>query len=210
LQRTLDVSERERRVIAADLHDGVVQGLAGASYSLSAMSERAEAEGLHEFAHQASSTASELREWMRELRSLVVSIAPPKLHEEGLASALSDVAATARSRGVGVSIDIPDNVQFSVATETLLYRVVQEAVRNALAHAAATDVSINLHVDNGGVAYLEVRDNGVGIRRETKAASDGEHLGLRLLSELVDEAGGRFDVKSGTEGTTVAMKVPAQ
>jgi signal transduction histidine kinase len=210
LQRTLDVSERERRVIAADLHDGVVQGLAGASYSLSAMSERAETEGLHEFAQQASSTASQLREWMRELRSLVVSIAPPKLHEEGLASALSDVAATARSRGVGVSIDIPDNVQFSVATETLLYRVVQEAVRNALAHAAATDVSINLHVDNGGVAYLEVRDNGVGIRRETKAPSDGEHLGLRLLSELVDEAGGRFDVKSGTEGTTVAMKVPAQ
>jgi signal transduction histidine kinase len=197
-------------VIAADLHDGVVQGLAGASYSLSAMSERAEAEGLHEFAQQASSTASGLREWMRQLRSLVVSIAPPKLHDEGLASALSDVAASARTRGVGVSIQVSDDLQFSAAIEMLLFRVAQEAVRNTLAHAEATEVTISLHVDHNRVVYLEVRDNGVGIKRNGTVPSDADHLGLRLLSELVSEAGGRFDVHSGTEGTTVAMKVPAQ
>jgi signal transduction histidine kinase len=209
LQRTLDASERERRIIAADLHDGVVQGLAGASYSLSAMAERAESEGLHDMAQQASSTAARLREWMRELRSLVVSIAPPKLHEEGLAAALSDVAATARSRGVSVRLEVPDDLELSSATETLLYRVGQEAVRNTIAHAEATEVTISLAVEDSGVVVLEVRDNGVGIASRN-GSSDGDHLGLRLLSELVGEAGGRFDVHSGDRGTTVAMKVPAR
>jgi signal transduction histidine kinase len=193
----------------ADLHDGVVQGLAGASYSLSAMAERAESEGLHDMAQQASSTAARLREWMRELRSLVVSIAPPKLHEEGLAAALSDVAATARSRGVSVRLEVPDDLELSSATETLLYRVGQEAVRNTIAHAEATEVTISLAVEDSGVVVLEVRDNGVGIASRN-GSSDGDHLGLRLLSELVGEAGGRFDVHSGDRGTTVAMKVPAR
>jgi signal transduction histidine kinase len=210
LQRTLDASERERRVIAADLHDGVVQGLAGASYSLSALAERADSEGLHDMARQASTTAVHLREWMRELRNLVVSIAPPKLHEEGLPSALSDVAATARSRGVAVNLRVPDQLQLSPATESLVYRVAQEAVRNTLAHADATEVTIGLDVDHDGVVHLEVGDNGIGIQVPSAGPPDGDHLGLRLLAELVGEAGGRFDVSSDAEGTTVAMKVPAE
>jgi signal transduction histidine kinase len=209
LQRSLDASERERRVIAADLHDGVVQGLAGASYSLSALAERADSEGLHDVAQQASSTALRLREWMRELRSLVVSIAPPKLHEEGLASALSDVAATARSRGVSVNLRVPDALQLSPATESLLYRVAQEAVRNTLAHADATEVTIGVRVDQDGLVHLEVGDNGIGIQTLSAVPSEGDRLGLRLLAELVGEAGGQFDVSSGAEGTTLAMKVPA-
>jgi signal transduction histidine kinase len=209
LQRALDASEHERTVIAADLHDGVVQGLAGASYSLSALAERADSEGLQDMARQASLTALRLREWMRELRSLVVSIAPPKLHEEGLAAALSDVAATARSRGVAVNLRVPDNLQLSPATESLVYRVAQEAVRNTLAHADATEVTIGLRVDQGGVVHLEVGDNGVGIQPLAALPRDGDHLGLRLLAELVGEAGGRFDVTTGAEGTTVAMKVLA-
>jgi signal transduction histidine kinase len=54
-----------------------------------------------------------------------------------------------------------------------------------------------------------VGDNGIGIQTLSAVPSEGDRLGLRLLAELVGEAGGQFDVSSGAEGTTLAMKVPA-
>jgi signal transduction histidine kinase len=211
LRQALDASERERRRIASDLHDGVVQDLAGASYSLSAMAERADAAGLPDVAHQASTTSADLRQSIRELRSLVVSIAPPRLHEEGLTAALSDLAATAESRGLRASLEVPEMIEVSPAVEALLYRVAQEGVRNTLAHSEATELTIRVALDSQRTVHLEVSDNGVGISAGRPAETDNGHLGLRLLAELVDDAGGRLDVNAATgRGTILLVQVPAR
>jgi len=101
LLASLAASDKERATIAADLHDGVVQGLAGASLSLSAAADRAR-DTDEVSARVMTSTATDLRRWMRELRSLVVTITPPQLHVQGLAASLADLAATLEVRGLAV------------------------------------------------------------------------------------------------------------
>src|SRR4029077_19492467 len=81
--------------------------------------------------------APDTRQGMRDLRSLIVEIAPPNLREEGLDNALDELLAPLAASGVETSVAIDENVHLSAETEALLYRVAQEAVRNATSHAAA-------------------------------------------------------------------------
>jgi signal transduction histidine kinase len=209
LRRAIDSSDVERRRIAADLHDGVVQGLAGASYSLAAAADRAAQADLPDVAATVARAASDLRLWQRELRTLLVSIAPPTLHEEGLGPALSDLASVLNARGVATELDVADELDLGVGAEALVYRAAQEAVRNVTVHAAASRVRIAVsQVD--GVVRLEVTDDGRGFDDEDRRRKAGEgHVGLSLLDGLVAEAGGTLHIDSAVgRGTTLRLEVP--
>src|SRR4051794_10068402 len=143
LLATLAASDRERARIAADLHDGVVQGLAGASFSLSAAAERLRPTD-QTTAAAVGVAAADLRRWVRELRSLVVTITPPALHAQGLAASLADLASTLEGRGITVTVDADGVEGIDETSETLLYRAAQEAVRNITKHAHASDVAIGV------------------------------------------------------------------
>jgi DNA-binding NarL/FixJ family response regulator/signal transduction histidine kinase len=94
LQRAIDASEVERRRIASDLHDGVVQDLAGVAYSLAGAARR---DGVETpTAELLDQAAGDVRSSIRALRSLLVEIYPPNLHEAGLAAALTDLTAGRR------------------------------------------------------------------------------------------------------------------
>ena len=209
LQHAVDSSERERGRIAADLHDSVVQGLAGSSMSLSAMAAEADRDGNPGNAQRLRDRASELRQWVRELRSLIVTMVPPRLHEEGLAAALSDVTSSLRSRGVEALLEVDPTIQLSDPTEALLFRTAQEAIRNTLAHADATEVQVAVSQPTEGRVKLVVSDNGKGIDPEELArARAGGHVGLQLLSELAEQSGGKLTVDSSPgRGTTVTLEI---
>jgi two-component system NarL family sensor kinase len=208
LLASLGASDRERRRIASDLHDGVVQGLAGASYTLSAVAEKARGSGAGPLAEVTSHTAMELRRWVRELRSLVVTITPPALHEQGLSATLSDLASTLEARGIVVSIEIPGDLQVDEPTESLLYRVAQEAVRNVVRHAAATTVQLCLRQAEDSLT-LEVSDDGVGIDANEVNARRRGSVGLELLRALIAEHDGTLTLqRSATGGTTLLMELP--
>ena len=194
LLATLAASDRERATLAADLHDGVVQGLAGASYTLEATPTR----------DVAVTTARDLRRWVRELRSLVVTITPPALHAQGLATSLTDLAATLELRGLTVEVDVPQ-VQLPEAVESLVYRAAQEAVRNVVRHANAQHVVIRLTADP---LVLTVADDGRGIDPGDSPRARGS-VGLDLLTQLAAQQGGTLTVTSapGT-GTTLRLEVP--
>jgi signal transduction histidine kinase len=194
LLATLAASDRERATIAADLHDGVVQGLAGASYSLDASPTP----------DVARKTAADLRRWVRELRSLVVTITPPALHAQGLATSLADLGATLELRGLAVQVDVAD-VQVPEAVESLVYRTAQEAVRNVVRHASATHVALTL---TPHPLVLTVTDDGVGLAPEDSPRRRGS-VGLDLLRQLAAQQGGTLTVTSdpGT-GTTLRLEVP--
>ena len=210
LQRAIDASEAERRRIARDLHDGVVQSLAGVSYSLAAAADRLDGgAGGAEVGAALRQAAADTRRSMRDLRSLIVEIAPPNLHDEGLDSAVGELVAPLAAEGVETAVDIDDAAAPSADAQTLLYRVAQEAVRNVSAHANATRVSVSLTRDNGA-ARLVVADNGRGFSpdRLEQRREEG-HLGLTLLTGLVAEAGGRLVVASTPgEGTRLEAEVP--
>jgi signal transduction histidine kinase len=215
LLASLAASDKERATIAADLHDGVVQGLAGASLSLSAGADRARVVD-PDSSQVMASTAMDLRRWMRELRSLVVTITPPQLHIQGLASSLADLAATLEVRGLTVSVDVTGTEDVDETTETLVYRAAQEAIRNIVRHADASTVSLSVVREGTGSSRedsltLVVRDDGCGFETGDTAARTRGSVGLELLSALVSSHGGtlRVDTSPG-QGTKLVMQVPVE
>src|SRR4051812_18349639 len=123
LRRAIDASEIERRRIAGDLHDGVVQNLAGVSYGLSAAAERLPRGSDTRSAVEEGAT--EARRTVRELRSLLVDIYPPNLHRSGLQAALSDLLDGIRSESCAARLTAPPDLELPQESEALLFRVAQ-------------------------------------------------------------------------------------
>ena len=161
LVRAIESSDRERRRIAADLHDSVVQDLAGSSMSLAALARVVRERGDTELAGDLDARAADLRQRIRDLRTLVVAIAPKRLHDEGLAAALEDLASTVRARGIETNVDVASPLALDRAGEALLFRGAQEAVRNTIDHTTATRVDIAVANGDGRVR-LRVHDDGAG------------------------------------------------
>jgi two-component system NarL family sensor kinase len=214
LERAINASEQERRRIARDLHDGVVQRLAAVTFSLSALARRitsgggrdpAPASALPDVTH----AAGETRAAMRDLRTLIVEIAPPNLHAEGLDNALRDLLEPLSQNGVRVSLEAAHDIALPAATTTLLFRVAQEALRNAGKHAGASQVDVRLANHGAGVQLL-ITDDGRGFRAEDldRQRRDG-HVGLSLLRDLVADSSGALHVESRPGGgTRVSVEVP--
>lgn len=202
LETAADASESERRRIARDLHDGVVQELAGTSYALSATARDPGTDP--GTAQRLEPMAGALRSSLRSLRSLLVEIYPPELGADGLEAMLGDLVATAAPAGVHAVVEVYGVQGASDDAVRLVWRVAQEAVRNALRHSRAANVTVQVSSVGDRLA-LDVTDDGCGFDPHRHASG----LGLRSLRDLVAEAGGRLDVRSSCgEGTTVHAEVP--
>ncbi len=205
LQAAAEASDAERRRIARDLHDGVVQDLAGAAFALAGTvrSGRADPATLDQ-------VGQTMRGSLRSLRSLLVEIYPPDLHETGLQGALDDLLAPIGAAGVRTELRVEDLPELPPATAALLWRVAQEAVRNAARHADASRISVVLTGAGRGVR-LVVEDDGVGFdvrERERTSGSGRDHFGLRGMRDLIREAGGSLEVVSVPgQGTRVELEV---
>ncbi len=208
LGQALDASTTERRRIAADLHDGVVQGLVGTAYTLGGLARRRDLDP--DVAAHLSMSEHDVRDSVQALRSLLVEIYPPNLFEEGLAAALDDLVARLRTSGVDATLVI-DGLDRppSPTVSALIFRVAQETVRNITAHARATNARVSL-VGSPSRLVLTIVDDGVGCDPPSMSnlPSDG-HFGLRGVRDLVAEAGGSFSFASAPgAGTTVEVEVP--
>lgn len=207
LVTALAAADRERTLIASDLHDGVVQGLAGASYTLSDAANRTRAAGQPAVADTLAETAGSLRQWVRELRSLIVTVTPPALHSEGLRATLTDLVATLEARAIDVELDVRVSEALTETGESLVYRVAQESVRNIIRHARASKVQLIVAEDDGWL-QLQVSDDGQGFDPSVSARRQGS-VGLNLLAALVHQRGGSLRVESAAgHGTTVTLRLP--
>ena len=201
LRRAIEASDVERRRIARDLHDGVVQDLAAVSYSLSAAAEDAP----EPYDEQLRTAAAETRQGIGQLRTLLVEIYPPELHRAGLEAALSDLASAARARGIETTVEV-NGGSLGRETEALFFRVAQEALRNVVKHAAAEHVRVEVDRRDGR-ARLLVADDGRGF--DPVAPREG-HFGLTMLADLAAGSGGVLSVDSAPgRGARVSIEVPA-
>jgi signal transduction histidine kinase len=206
LRRAVESSEFERRRIAQDLHDGAVQDLAGVSYSLSAVADKLNGDGTEPVRTAVSEAAAATRRTIRELRSLLVDLYPPDLHRAGLAAALRDLVARLSERGIEVRVDLGEEPRLPPEVEALFFRVAQEGVRNALAHADAQRVDVRIRVYQER-AVFELEDDGRGFVPDAEAP--GGHIGLRVLGDLARDVGGHLDVRSAPgRGTCLHVEAP--
>lgn len=199
LQRAVDASELERSRIAADLHDGTVQKLAGLSFALAGMAARADDADSAQLLSDAADTS---RDSVRELRTLLVDIYPPELDGSGLVPAIEDLM-----KGLPEPLAVTSTMaepRVDARSRAALYRVAREALVNVTRHAEASAVTVLLE-ENDGAVRLSVSDNGRGFDPEQDSAG---HLGLRLMQDHVESVGGRMSVRSAPgRGTTVSAGV---
>jgi two-component system, NarL family, sensor kinase len=206
LRGAIDAADEERRRIASDLHDGVVQDLAGVAFSLGALGRqdgRPPAE-----AAEIRRAADQVRDGVRSLRSLLVEIYPPNLYDEGLEAVLSDLLARLEPRGIEGTLVVEAPLErLDLDRTQLMYRVAQEGLRNVMAHAGATKVSVSITSDQSTIK-LEVIDDGRGVEGPEVPERPG-HLGLRSLASLAASLGARLTVWSTPgKGTVLALEVP--
>lgn len=208
-QEVAEASGRLERRIGQDLHDGVGQRLTGAALMAKALSRRLA--GRPE-AEQAADIAGEINEAVAETRALSRQLFPAAADAEGLPAALRDLAAsTARLAGVECTCDWDDDLPLpsvppgeGTPAPMHLYRIVQEAVANAVRHGRARNIRIAGRRD-GGHGLLEVVDDGVGFGATAGSPTMG--LGLRTMSYRASQLSA--ELKAGEEyvgGSAVRLR----
>lgn len=217
LGHALSASRLEQRRIAQDLHDGLIQDLAGLGYALPAVADL-----LPSDATAARGVLTEVGAGVERdiaaLRELLTDLYPSDLARVGLASALRELAERASLAGVQVDVAVdPDLGSGTSEVALLAYRVAREGLRNVLRHAHATQAEISLDTEGADVV-VTVTDDGVGLHRGSElpaadhppdsprspepTASQAGHLGLRLLSDTLHDVGGELTLVSRAEGGT--------
>ena len=196
--------------IAAELHDGPVQRLAALGYLL----ERAVRVGRRGDSEQAAALVDEalvaLRAEVDGLRRLMSDLRPPALDESGLANALRDYLSGVF--GASVIVELVSELgeqRVPAASETVLYRVAQEALLNVHQHAAAGRVRVRL-ARRDDATLLSIDDDGVGFDRdEARARMRDGHFGLVGMRERVELAAGSWHLDSTPgSGTRITAVVP--
>ena len=207
LTNAIEASTRERRRIASDLHDGVVQDLAGVAFGLAPVAEDAARRGAEHEAAALRDAIGRLRAGVREMRTLLVAIHPPSLESTGLEAALHDLLSPLEAEGIATELDVQDG---RPGPDALVYRVAREAVRNVQEHAGARRVRVEVSHPAPDRTRLVVADDGRGFAPGERARrGEAGHVGLTLLQSLVHEAEGTLDVRSAPgAGTTIEMEVP--
>ncbi len=202
-QRVSEMAAVERRQIAADLHDGVVQELAGIALDL-----EAPLPGLESAIEKSErkAFASRVRDAVATLRGQTAELYPT-------AAALIDVPTALQSmldrmpRGIEKHLEVDPGADIEPGYRWLVFRVAQEALRNVTQHSKAPQVNVALRRTEVGTV-LTVTDNGRGFSPETDAVEPG-HMGLSLMSDTATAAGAQLTVRSAKgEGTTIRLEVP--
>jgi two-component system NarL family sensor kinase len=205
LERNLSVSEKERVRVAADLHDGPIQELAGVGYALGAVASSVP-ENKQSLMGDIQNTVLHAIESLREL---MVDLYPPDLSVGQLPNTLENLAAPLQGKGVDIDISVTELPALDNDVMTTIYRVAHEALANVAEHADASRVSIRLGM-NGTTGparsksvHLEVIDDGVGLDPSRLDRRSEGHLGLRLLKTRVEDLGGTLTLTGGAQGGTV-------
>jgi signal transduction histidine kinase len=195
----LEISESERRRIGHDLHDSLGQRLTAASMTMNAVIGMLKANA-PALAERGEDIGRQLREAIAEVRLLSHGLAPVALVDDGLMAALTSLAEEAsRSGAVRCVFDCAELVRVTSAEVAgHLYRIAQEAVNNALKHAAPSEIRIALEFRDNALV-LEVDDDGEGFD-ETAPPSDG--IGLRVMRYRARLIEGDLEIGSPPAGGT--------
>ena len=201
----LRASEEERQRIARELHDDTAQRLASLLMWVRLIEPDVQENGrarLHDLRNEIAACAEGVRRIARGLR-------PPELEDAGLVAALRAHVRTIRE-GTGMNVEIdadPVDDLLDPDARLALYRIVQEAISNAIRHSGADTVRVQLHLDAGKVVGV-VRDEGKGFGPSAETR-DGGGLGLVSMQERATMVGGRLSIESQPgQGSTVRVELP--
>lgn len=197
----------ERSRLAMELHDGISQVLSAAAFQLEAAGKGTAAEIRKEERLQ---LAKRLLEHGREdLRRAVWDLTPGPLENSGFTGALAVLAEETGHSGVTVAVKTSGDVDgIASRIRSHLFRIIQEAVANAVRHGAAETIAVELEVDDGWIT-ARVRDDGSGFVPGGAPGPEVGHFGLYSMKSRAAVLKGTLSVESSAAGTSILVRVPA-
>ncbi len=210
LARLVGAHERERRLLAADIHDYLLQELTGLALRLEHASLRAPSLPPSALAEELKAAAAAARDAVRRLRDVLLGLWQETLEREGLVVAVAALVERMRERcGARFLLHHRLQAEPDPHTRLLAYRILQEALTNAANHARAAVVEVSLTSAGKGGLAGRVADDGRGFVA-ADAARPG-HLGLAAMRERAEAGGGWVDIRSRPgAGTVVEFFLPGR
>lgn len=197
-RRILDARESEQARIGQDLHDGLCQQLVATAFSAGLLQRSLEERAAPE-ATEAAGIVRSIDQSIGQARDIAKGLHPVPLEEEGLETALRDLArSTSRHTGIRCTAEVsgrPANEDKAVSIH--LYRIAQEALNNAVKHAAASTIAIRFST-RGEDFELTIQDDGRGIASPPR----GGGMGLHIMDYRARAIGARLDIAPGKDGGT--------
>ncbi|HTR72187.1 MAG TPA: GAF domain-containing protein [Solirubrobacteraceae bacterium] len=208
-RQRLAATEAERQRWARELHDETLQSLSALRIGLSAAARSSQPDALRAAVGQA---VEHLEEGIANLRALITDLRPAALDELGAQAAIEALLERAGRHGLSIDSSIelaydrasPSTSRHVPELEIALYRIVQEALSNAIKHGLAKRAVVEIHEDEQTVR-LSVRDDGRGFDPDAQTSGFGL-LGIRERVELLE---GTLSISSSPgSGTTVQASFP--
>lgn len=195
----LSARQEERRQLRRELHDGIGPALAGIGFGLAAVDNMIERNpaGARELLTRLS---GDVRERLTDVRELARSMRPTS-ETFDLASELEELAADFSGAGPFITVGAPAAESLNAELAAAAYLIAAEAVHNAVRHAGADRIDIELDTADDGAVRLTIADDGGGF-----AAAGGEGVGLASMRERAAGAGAELEIQSSEQGTTVRVR----
>jgi PAS domain S-box-containing protein len=201
------MEERQRRQIAATLHDSIGQSLIFAKRELGALLQKVGPEAQNSLRQ----VAGQIADAIKQTRDLTFELSPATLYTFGLQAAVEELAEQfAECEGFACRVEGPgEPMPIAGQVRAMLYRSVRELLVNVAKHAGAGNVVIALEHDGRSVKVV-VQDDGRGFATCTLSECSREHgFGLFSIRERLTHIGGKFDIESAEgEGTRVTLVAP--
>lgn len=210
LERVMLAQEQEKRFIARELHDETGQMLTSILMGLKVLEMSDDAKKMRE---QATALEAIITQTLDNLSRLARGLHPTVLEDHGLAVALERLAhdyQITNSINVMIHADRLKRRRLPPAVEIAFYRIIQEALTNAVKHAAARTVTIQFDRSSAQASFKVVDDGcGFDVEKAMRLSSDNNRLGLYGMRERVILLGGVFTIESRPgAGTTISVSVP--
>jgi PAS domain S-box-containing protein len=208
--RLLEQREQERQQIARDLHDGPVQALTAATFTLQGMLMDG---GDPEITPQLRAVQTILQDQINELRNYAGELRPPTLARFGLVKAIQAHIESFQEKYPGIQLLFTEDWNGPILPEELslaLFRIYQENLTNVVKHSHASLVTIRL-VKTARQVVLEVHDNGAGfeVPNDWLDLARHGHLGMVGMRERAEAVGGQLEIRSHPgQGATLIVTVP--
>jgi two-component system sensor histidine kinase UhpB len=197
-RQLIEVQEDERRTLARELHDEMGQTLTAIGVTASFLERNAEQINAKQVAECAHELRRDVRTSGEQLRAMLKGLRPHGLDAGGLASALRELVAGWQQRESGINFQLSMPAPLPAVSETaglVLYRVVQEALTNAVRHSSARYCQVSIE-SSAGLLQLKIADDGKGLPPSNFAQSGG----LLGMKERVEMVGGTLTIGTEKEG----------
>jgi two-component system sensor histidine kinase DegS len=207
--RIVQAQEAERARLAREVHDGPAQAISNAIFQVEYI-ERIVTDDARLARTELRFLGELLRRELGDVRGFISQLRPPLIEALGLNGALEDTIAHLGSLiGVPVDVDLKGPVdRLDHASQTVVLRVVQEALQNVRKHASASKVSVATRAERDDWV-LEIGDDGRGFDVASVASRGRRNFGIQFMQERAELIGARFDVRSQPdEGTVVRLVIP--